>query len=97
MKGAETFLNHTGWHYLSNATCLIRPRLFVFRRVKDHHNLSSYSLCLKKSCVRQVVLDKWFPLRCWLKCCNAASEAESAERPGPLPTPPLRSGEVFTP
>ena len=54
-----------GWHYLSNATCLlIRPRLFcVFRRVKDHRNLLHCSPCLKKTCVRQVVLDKRFPLK----------------------------------
>ena len=35
-------------HYLSNATCLIRPRLV--------------SPLSKRTCVRQVVLDKWFPL-----------------------------------
>ena len=50
---------HLGWHYLSNATCLIRPHLFcVFRRVKDHHTLPEYSPLLKNTCVRQVVLDK---------------------------------------
>ena len=28
-----------GWRYLSNATCLTRPRLFyaLFRRVKGHY------------------------------------------------------------
>ena len=39
------------WHYLSAATCLMRPRfcLCVFRCVKGHHNLSHYSpLCLRK-------------------------------------------------
>ena len=30
--------------------------------VKDHHDLQIYSPLLKKTCVRQVVLDKWFPL-----------------------------------
>ena len=34
----------------------------VFRRVKDHHNLLEYSPLLKNTCVRRVVLDKWFPL-----------------------------------
>ena len=34
----------------------------VFRRVTDHHNLLHDSSLLKKACVRQVVLDKWFPL-----------------------------------
>ena len=53
-----------GWHCLSQATCLIRPRLFcVFRRVKDHHNSLHYSPRLKKTCVRQVVLDKRLSLR----------------------------------
>ena len=50
------------WHYLSNATCLMRPRLLL-RRVKDHHNLLHDSPCLKTTCVRQVVLDNWFPLK----------------------------------
>ena len=54
-----------GWHYLSNITCLIRPRVFyacVFRRVKDHHNLPHDSPRLKSTCVIQVVFDKWFPI-----------------------------------
>ena len=34
----------------------------VFRRVKDHRNLPKYSPLLKRACVGQVVLDKWFPL-----------------------------------
>ena len=38
--------------------------LCVFRRVKDHHNIDllNCSPLLKKTCVRQVVLDRWFPL-----------------------------------
>ena len=54
-----------GWHYLSNATCPIQPRLsylYVFRRFKDHHDVPTYLSLLKKACVRQVVLDKWFHL-----------------------------------
>ena len=53
-----------GWHYLSNATCLIQESflLCVLRRVKDHHMMLQYSLFLKNTCFRQVVLDKWFPL-----------------------------------
>ena len=50
-----------GWHYLSKAACLMRPHLLcvcVFRRVKDHRNLLHYSPPLKKTCFRQVVLDK---------------------------------------
>ena len=47
---------------LSDAACLKRPRLYcAFRRVKGHRNLRHYSPLSKKSCVRQVVLDKWFP------------------------------------
>ena len=34
----------------------------VVRRVKNPHNLLHYSPLLKKACVRQVALDKWFPL-----------------------------------
>ena len=33
----------------------------VFRRFKDHDNLREYSPLLKKACVRQIELDKWFP------------------------------------
>ena len=47
----------------SNATRLLRPGLLLraFRGVKDHHNLHKYSPLLKKTCVRQIVLDKRFP------------------------------------
>ena len=53
-----------GWSCLSNATCLIQASLAlcVFRRVKGHHNLLHDSSRLKKTCFRQVVLDKSFPL-----------------------------------
>ena len=48
------------WHYLSKATCPIRPHLFysVFRRVKGHHTLLHHSSLLKNTCGIQVVLDK---------------------------------------
>ena len=47
------------WRCLSDATCLMRPRLFkgVFRRVKDYHNSQHYSPLLKNTRVRQVVSD----------------------------------------
>ena len=69
-----------GWHYLSNATSLIRPRLFyvfLFDRVKDHHNLLHHSPLLKNICVRQVVFDKWLPLNVpvfWPSHTKAASD-----------------------
>ena len=47
-----------GWHYLSNAASFA---LCTFHRVKDHHNLPHSSPVLKKTRVRQVVLDKWSP------------------------------------
>ena len=49
---------------MSNATCLIRPHLFYVYvcRVKEHHNVLHYAPLLKKTCVRQVVSDKLFPL-----------------------------------
>ena len=34
----------------------------MFHCGKDHHNLPKYSPPLKKTCVRQVALDEWFPL-----------------------------------
>ena len=76
-----------GWHYLSDAASFV---LRVFRRVKDHHNLPHDSPLLKNTGVRQVVLDKLFPLigpACPCQClkktllrsrpwtCHAAAEA----------------------
>ena len=51
----------TGWHYLSNP---IRPPLFSTASLVLHGclNLPHYSPLLKKTCVRQVALDKWLPL-----------------------------------
>ena len=53
-----------GWHYLSNATLSNAASfvLCVFCRVKDHHKLLHYSPRLKNICIRQVMLDKWFPV-----------------------------------
>ena len=45
-------------HHLSDAASFV---FCVFRHVIDHINLPNDSLCLKKTCVREVVLDKWFP------------------------------------
>ena len=45
--------------YLSDAASFV---LSVSRRVKEHHNLPLCSRLLRKTCVRRVVLDKWFPL-----------------------------------
>ena len=52
-----------GWHYLSNATCLLRPRWFYvsFYSVKDHRDLPFCAPLLKSTCVGQVVLDKIVP------------------------------------
>ena len=64
-----------GWHYLSNATCMIQASfvLCVCFRVKGHHHLLHGSPLLKKSWVRQVALDKWFPL-------TTATAAQAAAR-----------------
>ena len=53
-----------GWHYLSKATCLIRPRSLVMRAssCQGYHNCYIRRHFCRKTCVRQVVLDKWFPL-----------------------------------
>ena len=45
-------------------------------RFKDHHMLLHYSPRLKNTCVRQVVLDKWFPLG-----YAQSANSESATRP----------------
>ena len=45
--------------FLSNAASFVSC---VFHRVKNHHGLLHDSPLLKNTCVRQVVLDKWFPL-----------------------------------
>ena len=45
-------------HYLSNRASFV---VFVFRRVKDDHNLLHHSPRLKKTCIREAVIDKWFP------------------------------------
>ena len=50
---------------LGGTTCLtllVSVVLRLFRRVEDHRKLLYYSPLLKKTCVRQVVLDKWLPL-----------------------------------
>ena len=44
---------------MSNPASLV---LCVFRRVKDHQHLLHDSPRSKKTCVRQVALDKWLPL-----------------------------------
>ena len=50
-----------GWLYFSKTTASFV--LCMFRRVKDHHSSLHSSPRLKKACARQVVLDKWFPLK----------------------------------
>ena len=62
--------------YLSNTASFV---LCVFRRVKEHHNLLHDSTRLKKTCVRQVVLDKWFPLKwgsCFVVTCHSFRAAK---------------------
>ena len=51
-----------GWHYLSNAICLIRPRLCYICFFVSRTTIICYDhSLLKNTCVRQVVLDKWLP------------------------------------
>ena len=54
-----------GWRYLSQATCLIQASFVecALGRVKDHHTLPHDSPLVKNACVRQVMLDKWLPLK----------------------------------
>ena len=51
-----------GWH-CSFVLC-------ICLRVKDRYNLPHSSPCLKHTCVRQVALDKWFPLIETIICEN---------------------------
>ena len=73
VRGAEepqaahlhVLLLSSGGVYLSDATSRLNAASFVlcaFRRVKDHHTLPNDSPRPKKTCIRQAVLDKWFPL-----------------------------------
>ena len=66
---------------MSTATCLIQASSFVCAvySVQDRHNLQKYSPCLRKTCVRQVVLDKWFPLS--VAGNRSKMEAEGGPRP----------------
>ena len=52
-----------GWRYMSNVTLCntASSALCAFRSVKAPHTLLHYSPLLKKTCVRQVVSDKWLP------------------------------------
>ena len=54
----------TGWHYSSNATCLIQPHMFYALFIVQRITMVclTYSSLLKNTSVRQVVLDTWFPL-----------------------------------
>ena len=53
-----------GWHYLSNATRLIRPHLFSTALLVSYGELKVLhdSSVLKNMRVGQVALDKWLPL-----------------------------------
>ena len=70
-----------GWHYLFNAICLIRPHmlyaLFVVSRIITICDILRH--CLKKSCVRQVVLDKWFPARDAMRPVHEVENGEIRE------------------
>ena len=71
-----------GWHYLSNATLSNTASfvLCVFRGVKDHHNLQPYVPLLRKTCVRQVVSDKWLPLMTIANLATARPEGTAPKR-----------------
>ena len=46
---------------MSHATCFMRPRLLCFSSRQGSPYVAKYSPILKKTCVRQAVLDKSFP------------------------------------
>ena len=70
------------YRYLSTTASSV---LCVFRRVKDHHNLLQYSPPSKKTCVRQVALDKWFPLSS-RSARTRSRRAPWSSRPRPPPS-----------
>ena len=49
--------------------------LYVFRRVTEHRNLPHYWPMLKKTCARQVVLDKWVPPTSAVRVVDAGVQA----------------------
>ena len=58
---------------------------FVFRRVREHHSVLRSSP-LEETCVRQVVLDKWFPLNSAKTCLphagfRSAGNSATTRRP----------------
>ena len=55
-----------GRHYLSNATCLIRHHVFYALFIVSGITIicKKCSPLLRKTCFRQAMLDKWFPLTC---------------------------------
>ena len=61
-----------GWHYLSNATCLMRPHVFYVLLVASRSTIVCYILhhFRRKKCVRLIVLEKCFPLNQGNKACN---------------------------
>ena len=82
-----------GWHYLSNATCPIRPYLFYTLFTVSRIITIYKSIChfLKKTCVRQVALDKWLPLVARpLRSGHGAPPSEAADSAGG------RAGEVVS-
>ena len=76
-----------GWHYLSNATCLIQPHLFhalfIVSRITINYQTNCSPL-LKNTCVRQVVLDKWFPLNLSMPRVAASRDTRSLHASAPL-------------
>ena len=96
--------HHTSHHitsYIIITSCRITARTTPYRiishhlggttcRVKDHHDLPMYSPPLNKTCVRQVMLDKWFPPRITshvLLHVGRSQRASLAHRGGPLARP----------
>ena len=51
--------------YVSNTASFVPCAVYS---VKDCHNLQNYSSTLMNTCVRQVVLNKWFPLMVMIYC-----------------------------
>ena len=56
-------LHGMGWHYLSNAACLMQASsvLCVVYGVNDRPSFATSFAALEQTCVRQVVSDEWFP------------------------------------
>ena len=79
------------WRYLSDTASFV---LCAAYSVKDQHILPKYSSLLKKTCVRQGVLDKWLPLS--TRMISQATQVQSITLKRPPKICLARSSQMFS-